>query len=75
VIVAAPNWDWGLGIGVIGLALIMVLVVALLLGGLSWRRDPHLRRIRFGVFLDRDRFEDEPELPLDRGFDDDERFG
>ena len=54
--------------GAIVIGIVAVLVIALLVGVRVWRRDPLLRRVRFGVFLERERFDEDE---LERGFDDD----
>lgn len=65
MIVAAWQWDVGAG-------LVVVLVIALFIGALNWRRDSQLRRIRFGVFLDRERFKDAEPFDDDDVDDDDQ---
>jgi len=67
--VIATHWDWGLGLGVLGVVLVVILIAALFIGAVNWRRDPNLRQIRFGVFLDRERFDPEP---LEKGWDEDD---
>lgn len=52
----------------IALAIVILLVLALFVGLRVWRKDPLMRRVRFGVFLERDRFE-EPDL--EHGWDED----
>ena len=57
--------------GAVVVGIVVVLVIALLVGVRVWRRDPLLRRVRFGVFLERERFEEDE---LERGFDRDENY-
>jgi len=62
-VIAAAGGSWPTW-----LAFVALLIVAALLALWIIRRDPSWRRVRVGLFLERERFDDRE---LERGFDDD----
>lgn len=55
-------------IDAVALAIVIALALALFIGLRVWRKDPLMRQVRFGVFLERERFE-QPDL--EHGWDED----